>query len=52
VTFGAKEGIRVVLTLNSFSVHKGHQKAKALLILRQVSFLVKNSVTEGEEEEF
>ncbi len=52
MTFGAKEGIRVVLTLNSFPVHKGHQKAKASLILRQVSFLVKNLLIGGGEEAF
>ena len=41
----------LVLTLNSFSVQRGHQKAKASLSLRQVLLLVKNSLIGGEEEE-
>jgi hypothetical protein len=40
----------LVLTLNSFSVQRGHQKAKASLSLRQVLLLVKNSLIGGEEE--
>jgi hypothetical protein len=46
----AKEGMSLVLTLNSFSVQRGHQKAKASLSLRQVLLLVKNSLIGGEEE--
>ena len=40
----------LVLTLNSFSVQRGHQKAEASLSLQQVLLLVKNSVIGGEEE--
>jgi hypothetical protein len=46
----AKEGMSLVLTLNSFSVQRGHQKAKASLSLRQVLLLMKNSLIGGEEE--